>query len=152
MDNWLSCLMLNFRTLNTELFQPISFLNSPLTPIRGFILPDTEKKLELSLISHFFPSSGSGKVLNSYYPPLTFYRNYPGFYPIVSERSSGGLNTASEGAREQLRTFQCICPLFLMLQMTEEMNHSWTADLGEFAGLAARKSSFQKSQSHCDSL
>lgn len=76
MDNWLSCLMLNFRTLNTELFQPISFLNSPLTPFRGFILPDTEKKLELSLISHFFPSSGSGKVLNSYNAPLTFYRNY----------------------------------------------------------------------------
>lgn len=53
---------------------------------------------------------------------------------------------ASEGPREQLRTFQYICPLFLMLQMTEEMNRSWTADLG--GSLLAWQQESHLSKSH----
>lgn len=66
------------------------------------------------------------------------------FCPIVSERSSEDLNMASKGPREQLRTFQYSCLLFLMLQMTEEMNRSWTADLGGVCWLGSKKVIFPK--------
>lgn len=51
---------------------------------------------------------------------------------------------ASKGPREQLRTFQYSCRLFLMLQMTEEMNRSWTADLGGVCWLGSKKVIFPK--------